>query len=312
MARLGNTPLRQVNFFLDRGKSFAYNVTFEDLQGNPYDLTGCEVRVVVESPEHWGGDEVIQSVAVLIDAAGGVSQFRHQASDLYLEPGEYPYDVTFLSASGYSVPVTKGLYVIGSNTDDDATNSYPGVLTPQGLTAIMHNGATVKVCLDYPDGPKGDTGDKGDKGDPTGIFVQPEPPAPDVLPPYLRLWVDTDEDYRPSGYVWEDPELPPDLPTGIIYFDPDETNIPTYGTGVVYVKAYSGELVPITRHNGPPGTRGSWWWTGTTDPPVISDAQEHDLYLDLATGDVWAFAEPESTLGYGFGSYGAGAYGGSN
>ena len=63
---------------------------------------------------------------------------------------------------------------------------------------------------------------------------------------------------------------------------------------------------------GPAGFRGSWWWTGSEPPPTITGAAAHDLYLDLATGDVWAFVPPSGGLGYGFGSYGAGPYGGMN
>lgn len=162
MKRLGNTPTKLTNFYLDRGKSFAFAVTFEDKHHEPFDTTGSEVRIVVEEPEHFGGAEVIAIPAEEVDASIGHYQFQLQATDLLLEPAEYPYDITLVSASGYSTPVVKGAFVIGSNTDDDAGNVYPGIYSGQSLVATLDNGAVIKLCLDFAEGIKGDQGVPGE------------------------------------------------------------------------------------------------------------------------------------------------------
>ena len=162
MKRLGNTPTKQTNFFLDRGKSFAFAVMFEDKHEQPLDMTGGEVRIVVEEPQHFGGAEVIQVRAEEVDASVGHFEFELQASELLLEPAEYPYDITFLSASNYSTPVVKGFFVIGDNTDDDVSNTYPGIDSSQGVKVVWDNGATIKLCLDFAEGIKGDQGDPGE------------------------------------------------------------------------------------------------------------------------------------------------------
>ena len=162
MKRLGNTPAKLRNFFLDRGKSFAFAVMFVDKHDESLDMTGAQVRIVVEEPQHIGGAEVITKAAEEVDASVGHFEFELQASDLLLEPGEYPYDITLVSASGYSSPTVKGLFVIGSNTDDNAGNVYPGIDSSQGIRVVMDNGATLKLCLDYAEGIKGDQGDPGE------------------------------------------------------------------------------------------------------------------------------------------------------
>ena len=162
MGRLGNTPLRHTNFFLDRGKSFAFTMSFVDKAGLPHDLTESVVRIVVEEPQYFGGAEVISMPAFEENLPGGVVRFQFQAEDLLLEPGEYPYDVTLVAAMGYSSPVIKGTFVIGSNTDDVVDNTYTGVDLSQGLVVTMHHGNAIQVCLDYAVGLKGDKGEQGE------------------------------------------------------------------------------------------------------------------------------------------------------
>jgi hypothetical protein len=188
MARLGNTPTRQTNFFLDRGKSYAFDLLFEDMYDAPFSLVDSDVRIVAEAPEHLGGEEVITKFAVVIDAVLGHVQFQLQAADTYLEPAEYPYDITLLAPTGYSSPVLKGVLVIGANTDDDISNSYaPSEVAPQ-ITVTMHNGATVKVCLPHGVGHNG------------GVLGSEEVWIGSSNPPRgQELWIDTDEPDPTSG-----------------------------------------------------------------------------------------------------------------
>ena len=161
MARLGNTPLKTTNFFLDRGKSYAFTVSFVDKSDNPMDMTAAELRLVVEEPKHFGGAEVIDIVAFEENPANGILRFQLQASDLLLEPAEYPYDVTLVPDMGYSSPILKGLFVIGSNTDDRTDNTYTGVDLSNGLVVTMDQGTAIKICMDYAIGLKGDKGEAG-------------------------------------------------------------------------------------------------------------------------------------------------------
>ena len=161
MARLGNTPLRQTNFFLERGKSFAFTVSFVDKADKPLDMTAAELRLVVEEPKNFGGAEVIDIVAFEEDPANGVLRFQLQASDLLLEPAEYPYDVTLVPDMGYSSPILKGIFIIGYNTDDRTDNVYTGVDLSNGLVVTLDQGNAIKICMDYAIGLKGDKGEQG-------------------------------------------------------------------------------------------------------------------------------------------------------
>lgn len=162
MKRLGNTPVKTTNFYLDRGKSYAFTLSFVDKADKPLDVTGAVVRIVVEEPKHLGGAEVINTTAFHDDPVNGIVRFQLQAEDLLLEPAEYLYDITYIPAMGYSSPIIKGLFFIGYNTDDDVSNHYTGVDLSSGLVITMHEGATVKICLDYAIGLRGDKGESGE------------------------------------------------------------------------------------------------------------------------------------------------------
>lgn len=202
MARLGNTPVQRTNIYLDRGKSYALDLVFETKDYEPFDLTGFTVRIVVASPPHFGGEDIILMTAVHLDSVAGVVQFPLQAAQLLLEPGEYPYDITLLGVNGYSSPVVKGYFLIGFNTDSDVSNTYPGANQSQAIRVTMEGRNVIHVCLEYADGIKGDQGDQGIPGIPTGVFIQPEPPLEGEVPPYYPLWVDTDAEDPPlDGYL---------------------------------------------------------------------------------------------------------------
>ena len=163
MARLGNTPLRQTNFHLDRGKSYAFTVSFVDKFQEPLDMTASVLRLVVEEPKHWGGANAFPpKTAFEEDPVNGILRFQLQASDLLLEPAEYPYDVTLVPDMGYSSPILKGFFIIGGNTDDDVSNKYTGVDLSNGLVVTMDQGNAINICMDYAIGLKGDKGEQGE------------------------------------------------------------------------------------------------------------------------------------------------------
>jgi hypothetical protein len=188
MGRLGNTPTKQTNFFLDRGKSFAFDMLFEVHEAGPYDLTGCTVRLVVQAPRNFGGADLVQKIALEVDLPAGHVQFQLQASELYIATGEYPIDVTLVNANNYSTPVLKGLFIVGDNTDDTINNVYDGAASQPGVTVVLGGGTVVKVCLHHGIGGTGTSGTGAEE-----VWVGPDEP-----PLRQELWIDTDMP-DPSG-----------------------------------------------------------------------------------------------------------------
>jgi microcystin-dependent protein len=191
---LGNTPSSQNDFYLEQAKSFAFTMRFylKELVNDarvPYPLTDAVVRLAVDQPARLGGAAVINAFAEDLDPENGAVQFRLQAADLDIEPGQYPYDITLLSSNGYTTPVMKGFIHIGSNADDDASNVYSFTNSGVDLGVEIHNGATVAIHLDNPDflmGPPGRT---------LGLFIQPDEPDPSGEGDFpYALWVDVDAD----------------------------------------------------------------------------------------------------------------------
>lgn len=276
---LGNTPNRLTNIFLERNKSFALNVRFKYHDGTPFDLTDHVLRLSADAPKHLNGDEVITLVADHVDSVAGHAQFKFQALDTNLEPAEYAFDMTLLPPNQYSIPVTKGSIIIGQNAEELNDNTFTdNVQTNEDVVVLFGMSCDVEIRFDRVELLVGPEGDQGPPGSPTAVFIQPTQPVPDAIPPYFPLWVDTDAEYHHSGYVYEAPEPMPDMPTGVLYFDNDEVNIPPDGVGVLYVKAQSGDLVPVTR-SGPPGPHGP--------PGVVIVDPEPPPTTGLADGSMW-------------------------
>jgi microcystin-dependent protein len=165
---LGNTPRQPTDFYLERAKSFAFTMKFHLGDDEVYDLDLASVRIVVKRPDYLGGGEVIATRADVLDLADGSVQFRLQATDLDLEPGEYPYDVTLLGRTNYTVPILKGTFVIGDNADPDASNLYNFADPLQWIDVQINNSGTVVIKLENAAVVQGAPGPKGDKGDPGG------------------------------------------------------------------------------------------------------------------------------------------------
>jgi hypothetical protein len=143
---LGNTPMQPVDFFIERSKSFAFSVKVQHNDKTPFDFTGATVRCTIAQPKRRGGALVLTKSGSNVDV-DGVRQFRLQAAELDLPPGEYPYDITLLTAEDYTVPLSKGVFVIGSNTDTVDSNVYNFNDPDQWITFTIKNNATIKVQL---------------------------------------------------------------------------------------------------------------------------------------------------------------------
>ena len=149
---LGNTPRRETSFAIEASKSYSFGMWFKTPDDLPVDLTTCEVRMVVTAPLQMGGTEVISIQAVSAQPLSGFTWFNLQAEDLALEPGSYPYDVTFYPDSGYSTPIIKGYLEIGANTDPDTSNVYLPINTDSDVTVVMSQGDVVGVTIEQVDG----------------------------------------------------------------------------------------------------------------------------------------------------------------
>lgn len=276
---LGNTPSRHHGFQLERFKSFAFLMKFhlkEVVDGIhvPYPLTGATVRLVVREPDYMGGAVLLEITAETVDLDAGVVRFALQAADLSMAPGEYPYDITLLTSLEYSTPVMKGVFTIGSNTDDNDTNVYDFTNPGTEISVEIHNGSTVEVLIKNPDFVE----------TPVQLLstLSPEPPS---APRVGQLWVDSDGEVElPAG-----PPGPvgPEGPAG-------EQGIPgpTGATGPKGDTGLTGALGPVGPDGpegpegpigpeGPQGVSGVWaaptppadlslLWIDTDDPDVVS------------------------------------------
>lgn len=149
---LGNTPNRETSFAVEASKSYAFGVRFITEDGLPVDITDCVVRMVLTDSPYQGGTEVLSTVAVSEDPSSGFTWFSLQAEDLALEPGTYSYDITFLPPSGYSTPIIKGFFEIGTNTDQDSSNIYENINSSSDITVTMAGGDLVSITIERVDG----------------------------------------------------------------------------------------------------------------------------------------------------------------
>jgi hypothetical protein len=149
---IGNTPRRETNIAVEANKSFTFGVYFKASDGTPVDLTGSTLRFVAAELGHRGGTEVLSAIAVSDADNKAMQHFEFQADDLALPPNTYVYDITLIPQSGYSIPVLKGNFEIGRNTDDYIGNVYSGVATGTDVTVLLGERDVVEVTVERVDG----------------------------------------------------------------------------------------------------------------------------------------------------------------
>lgn len=126
--KLTNSPPRNTILRLEARKSFSFVVKFDDDHCAPVDLTDCTVSMdwvttLIRNPQPSDFKRVL---AEIDDPPSGECRFDLQAADLDLKPGSYPYTLTLLTDSGYSLVFDKGELDIQSNTESNAlTSTYP-------------------------------------------------------------------------------------------------------------------------------------------------------------------------------------------
>lgn len=150
MAYVGNSPEQQTILRLEARKSFALSLWFMDSNRRPADLTGATVRLVVKTAPFADdpGDAqnlIEHSLAEFPMPDQGYARFELQASELDLEPAEYPFVVVLVSG-GYSSVVVKGALVVEANPEYSSMEStYDDAQPPSALDVVMRNQARVDV-----------------------------------------------------------------------------------------------------------------------------------------------------------------------
>lgn len=149
---LGNTPRRETNIAVEANKSYSFGIWFKTAEGTPVDLTGSELRFVATENAYHNGAEVISLVAIPMLDQPDMQQFEFQAEDLALTPGSYSYDVTLVPPSGYSIPILKGQLEIGTNSDQDISNTFSDVSTGTDVIVQLNGTDVVEVTVERVDG----------------------------------------------------------------------------------------------------------------------------------------------------------------
>ena len=159
-------------------------------------------------------------------------------------------------------------------------------------------------------GPKGDKGDKGDQGDPgadgKGISIAGSAPTYAALPTGLGAG-DAGKGYLVQAdgllYIWTGSAFPANG-SGVAFKgdkggkgdkgDKGDTGTKgdtgakgdTGNQGIAGPKGDKGD----NGDAGVPGASGSRWFTGTGAPGAVGGAVVGDLYLDTASGDIYALS----------------------
>ena len=122
MARLTNTPQQQLQFDLERRKSYSFRCVLLNADRSPLDLTNCKLRFVMKAREY---DEdlfdttnvIVNHEARILSPEFGEATFAFQAAELDVAPGAYNYTIVLWTKDGYSVVVVKGIVNLHANTD---------------------------------------------------------------------------------------------------------------------------------------------------------------------------------------------------
>ena len=122
MARLTNTPQQQLQFDLERRKSYSFRCVLLNADRSPLDLTNCKLRFVMKAREY---DEdlydttnvIVNHEARILSPESGEATFAFQAAELDVAPGAYNYAIVLWTKDGYSAVVVKGIVNLHANTD---------------------------------------------------------------------------------------------------------------------------------------------------------------------------------------------------
>lgn len=151
MSYVTNSPADQVVLRLQARKSFALGLWIQDQNGNPLNISGTTIRLVIRKNVPAGttndsGNLIQSSLATLVDAPAGYAKFNLQAAELDEVPGEYLFSIV-LSFEGYSSVIVGGLVEIEQNTEfTSITESYsPGAEMATALAVLLRGNTAITV-----------------------------------------------------------------------------------------------------------------------------------------------------------------------
>jgi len=99
------------------------------------------------------------------------------------------------------------------------------------------------------------------------------------------------------GSLWFADTGPPEMSSTIIDAKEQDMYLDTLTGDIHQAQAAARATAKSVASQGPQGApgekgqRGSMWFFGASDPTVITDSQNYDLFLNTVTGDVWQLKE---------------------
>ena len=151
MARLTNTPQQQLQFDLERRKSYSFRCVLLNADRSPLNLTNCKLRFVMKAREY--DDDLYDTTNVIVNHEArilspefGEATFAFQASELDVAPGAYNYAIVLWTKDGYSVVVVKGIINLHANTDSASmTRSYTTNSADAALELTLRGNDVVNI-----------------------------------------------------------------------------------------------------------------------------------------------------------------------
>ena len=151
MAKLTNSPRQTVTLDLERRKSFMFQLSVVDADGQPADLTGCTLRFVLK-PVEFDNDDldstnlIINEIANITSPEEGYGIFSFQAAELDFDPGEYYGTIVLWTASGYSISLLKVLVNLLENTESFSMyQGYSSEIPPSEIEVTLRGASTISV-----------------------------------------------------------------------------------------------------------------------------------------------------------------------
>ena len=148
MGLLSNSHLGvNVTIRLEQRKSYTFTVHVIGPDGSPIDCTGSTFSFVAERSTY--PNEVVLDLApTRMMGPKGFLTFDIQASELELDPGEYPYAITMRTPDNYSLVIAKGNLELIHNPETGSTqHSFPIKETIEGVEAVIRGRDLVKVTI---------------------------------------------------------------------------------------------------------------------------------------------------------------------
>ena len=151
MARLTNTPQQQLQFDLERRKSYSFRCVLLNADRSPLNLTNCKLRFVMKAREY--DDDLYDTTNVIVNhearilsPESGEATFAFQAAELDVVPGAYNYAIVLWTKDGYSVVVVKGIINLHANTDSASmTRSYTTNSADAALELTLRGNDVVNI-----------------------------------------------------------------------------------------------------------------------------------------------------------------------